>query len=356
MNASLKQSLWLQAAERATLQAVDGERALHRGWQRYRLRLIVTYAAAMTVMLTLTGYLFLAHSLQAGADTAPDPSPTRTLASITVHADGATVAAGESMQMTAEGRFSDESVQPLTDGVRWVSSDKAIATVDAAGLVMALTPGSTTITATWESIQGSLQFTVLHTASPSLTSISLTPPTVTLGLRQSLQLAAVGTFSDGSSRPVGATGIWRSNNPAVAAVDGGGLVTATGTGSALITLTEDGQSAQAHIDVPVVIESLRIVPPATELQVGQSQQLKAEFVLNDGNTRLADRAVWSTSNDKVVQVDQNGLAVAVGTSQAPPPVEGQSTDPVGTAATVTVQQDGFTGEASFAVFPQNPPS
>ncbi|MDJ0313088.1 Ig-like domain-containing protein [Arthrobacter sp. H35-D1] len=356
MNPSLKQSLWLEAAERATLQAVDGERALTRGWQRYRLRLIVTYAAVMTVMLALTASLFLAHSLAAGADTAPEPSLARTLVSITVHADGASAETGQSVQMDAEGRFSDGSVQPLTDGVRWASSDADIATVDSAGVVRALNPGRITIEATRESIQGRLQFTVLQTASPSLTSISLTPPTVTLGLRQSLQLAAVGTFSDGSSRPVGATGIWRSNNPAVAAVDGGGLVTATGTGSALITLTEDGQTAQAHIDVPVAIVGLRIDPPATELQVGQSQQLKAEFVLNDGNTRLADRAVWSTSNDKVVQVDQNGLAVAVGTSQAPPPVEGQSTDPVGTAATVTVQQDGFTGEASFAVFPQNPPS
>lgn len=354
MNSSLKQGLWLQAAEHSTQHDVDRERAFKRGWQRYRLRIMVTYAAAMTVMLALTGSLFLAHSLATEAAAVPDAPAGRTLVSITISADASSVDAGQTVQMTAEGHFSDNAVQPLTEGVSWASNESGIAVVDSVGLVTAQAPGSVTITATRETIHGDLALTVLPQPQIFLVSITLMPATATLALRQSAQLTAFGTFSDSSSGPVGVQGIWRSSDLAVAAVDGGGLVTATGTGTAEITITEAGQTGLAHIEVPVAIESLRIKPFETELQVGQSQQLEAEFVLNDGTTRPADQTIWTSSNDKVLQVDEKtGMATAVSSGPDSPPIGGSTTRAAGATATVTVQQDGFTSEATIIVIRQS---
>lgn len=349
MNSSLKQRLWLQAAERSALQAFDEERALRSGWQRYRFRLVFTYATVVTVMLALSGSLFLAHSLDAEAGSLPDAPAGRSIASISVRAEEGTVGPGRSVQMTAEGHFSDGSVEPLSSGVAWTSSDSTIAMVDATGLVRAQAPGIADVTATLDLLHGSFTFTVMENPPVALLSIALVPATVTLGLNESVQLVAVGTFSDGSSGPVGAQGNWRSSDPGVAAVNGDGLVSVARTGSAEITMTEAGQTGLAKIEVPVMIEELRIVPAKTGLQLGQSQQLVAQFVYNDGSTRPADRATWSTSNDKVVQVDQFGKASAVGSG--PAPETGSATDSAAATATVTVRQGAFSGEADISVFP-----
>ena len=351
MNPSLKQRLWLQAAERSTLQALDEGRALERGWQRYLLRLALTYATAAAVMLALTGSLFLAHSLDAGPGDPSDAPGGRTMTSLSVRAEESTLGVGQSVQMTAEGHFNDGSVEPLTSGVGWTSSDAAIANVDAAGLVRAQAPGSSTIAATVDRIQGSLTVTVVQDPPASLLSIALVPASNTLALQQSVQLAATGTFSDGSTAPAGARGTWRSSDPAVAAVDAGGLVTATGTGRAEITLTEDGQTGLSLIEVPAVIEQLRIIPAATRLQVGQSQQLSAQFVYNNGTTSAADQALWSTSDGKVVQVDQSGKADAVGFGPGSATEGGTAPESPAATATITVTQGGFSGAATITVFP-----
>jgi len=57
------------------------------------------------------------------------------------------VSAGSSLQLTATGTFSNGSLQNLSSSVVWTSSSPAVATVDVSGLLSALTPGATTVTA-----------------------------------------------------------------------------------------------------------------------------------------------------------------------------------------------------------------
>jgi uncharacterized protein YjdB len=56
---------------------------------------------------------------------------------------------GETLQLKATGNFADYTTSDLTTTVTWTSSDNKIATVSATGLVTAVAPGKTTISATY---------------------------------------------------------------------------------------------------------------------------------------------------------------------------------------------------------------
>ncbi len=84
--------------------------------------------------------------------TAPPPS---TLSSISVGPAGQTILTGANLQLTALGTFSNFSAQDLSSQAAWNSSNSSVATVSSSGLVTALTPGSTTVSATMNGVTGS---------------------------------------------------------------------------------------------------------------------------------------------------------------------------------------------------------
>src|SRR5256885_3512765 len=84
----------------------------------------------------------------------PPPPPPVAVAAVEVTPGTAALQVGQTMQLTATPK--DASGNALTGRtVVWSSSDGAIATVNATGLVTGKAPGSTQITATTESHTGS---------------------------------------------------------------------------------------------------------------------------------------------------------------------------------------------------------
>src|SRR5579884_3208043 len=85
--------------------------------------------------------------------------PRPAVASVTVAPASATLAVGQTVQLTATPR--DSSGAPLVGrSVTWSSGNPAVATVSAAGLVTAAGAGATTITATSEGRSGTASVTV----------------------------------------------------------------------------------------------------------------------------------------------------------------------------------------------------
>ena len=78
------------------------------------------------------------------------PSATVTSVSVT----GPSLTAGASAQFTAIALMSDGTTQDVTSASAWQSSNTAVATVSAAGLVTGLADGQTTITATYQGMAG----------------------------------------------------------------------------------------------------------------------------------------------------------------------------------------------------------
>src|SRR5215469_8424830 len=97
-------------------------------------------------------------------------------------------------------------------------------------------------------------------AVATLQSIAVSPQggTVAAGLTQ--QFAAIGTFSDGSSRPTGVT--WSSSDTTVATIDSNGLAKTLKQGTINITAVSEAITGKAPFTVgPAVVVGLIISPP-----------------------------------------------------------------------------------------------
>jgi hypothetical protein len=155
------------------------------------------------------------------------------------------IAAQTSAQLTAKGTFAGSN-QDLTTVVNWTSSSPNVATVGSqTGIVQALAPGLTTITATLGSASTTVQVTVTNA---TLSSITVLPanPNIALGISQ--QFRATGTFSDGTNQVLlGAT--WTSSAPVTAVVDSSGLASSTGTGTTTMTATLNGVTGTTVLTV-----------------------------------------------------------------------------------------------------------
>ena len=96
----------------------------------------------------------------------------QSLVSIAVSPTNSTLPTGGFQQFTATGTYSNGGPQDITSQVTWTSTNTAVATVNAAGLVTAVSPGITAISATMNSVTGSTRLTV-QAAPLSITTTSL---------------------------------------------------------------------------------------------------------------------------------------------------------------------------------------
>lgn len=79
-----------------------------------------------------------------------------------------TMQSGTSLQFNATATLGGQTMMDVTQLSRWASTNKAVATVSATGLVTAVAPGTATITAAYSTRKGSDVITVTSTAPPNL--------------------------------------------------------------------------------------------------------------------------------------------------------------------------------------------
>ena len=167
--------------------------------------------------------------------------------SIELNEKSAELTEGETLQLTATVLPEETTSKTVT----WISSDDAIAMVDATGLVTAISPGSVTITAT--TTDGTnLSATCSVTVLPSvvyITSISLNETSAELIEGEYLQLYATVLPDNATNKEIS----WTTSNSSVATVTSNGIVEAKTLGSAIITATTtDGSGLSASCVVTVL--------------------------------------------------------------------------------------------------------
>ena len=239
---------------------------------------------------------------------------------------------GETVQLTAT--VLDQNRRPVADAVvSWTSSDVGVATVSTQGLVTAVKNGTVTITVR----SGSASASVLVTVMQSAGGVVIEPTSATLtSLGETVQLAA--SVLDGNGQPVvNAEVTWSSNDEAVAIVSAQGLVTAVSNGS--VTITARSGSATASIPVTVMQSAGSVViepTSATLMSLGETVQLTAT-VLDQNGQLVADAAVsWSSSDEAVATVSGQGLVTAVSNGNVTITARSGSSN---TTAEVTVLDD-----------------
>ena len=227
---------------------------------------------------------------------------------VAISENTATLTVGETKLLTASVQPANASIQ----GVTWTTSSPAVASVSAGGLVTALSPGNVTITAT--TADGNFQAictVTVNAATIAVGGIAVSP--------MSLEIPRGGTASlSYTISPANATDktvIWTSSNPAVAAVDADGLVTAGGLGSAVITATtqDGGKTATCQITVTngtgASVSGISLNVSNLTLNVGDTRTLTFTIAPADAT----DQSVtWTTNNAAVAAISAGGVITGIG--------------------------------------------
>ena len=215
---------------------------------------------------------------------------------------------GATVQLTAT--VQDGNGQPVAGAVvTWMSSDEAVATVNAQGLVTAVKNGVARITATSGGASSGINVSVMQSAG----SIVIAPEEATLmSLGETVQLTAA--VLDQNGQPVdGAVVRWSSGDESVATVNAQGLVTAVGNGVARITATSGIASSGIDVSVMQSAGSIVIAPEmATLMSLGAKVQLEATVLDGSGQPVAGAVVMWSSGDELVATVNADGLVMAVG--------------------------------------------
>lgn len=171
---------------------------------------------------------------------------------------------------------------------------------------------------------------------PVATSISISPASADFSsFGETLQLTAAVLDQNGQSMAGVSVG-WTISDNSVATVSGSGLVTAVQNGSATVTATSGSAAGTAAVTVAQRAARVDVSPDAHTLSaIGDSVQLAAApFDANDNAVEDAT-VTWSSEDDAVATVDDNGLVTAAGNGTAN--ITAQAGAAAGAAA-VTVSQ------------------
>ena len=153
----------------------------------------------------------------------------------------------------------------------------------------------------------------------SVTNVSVTPASAEIELGATAVLAATATNSDGTTGDVTGSAAWTSSNPAIAAVNATGVVTAVAVGTATITATADGVSGSSEITVKrtPVLTSLTISGVPGSLVKGLSANAKVMASYDTGTTvDVTSQATFSSSASGIAGVTASGVVTGVNPGSA----------------------------------------
>lgn len=166
------------------------------------------------------------------------------VAAVTVTPSVATTTTGATTQLTAVATSETGDILSERE-MTWTSRNQLIARVTSAGLVTGVAVGSAYVIATSEGQRDSALITVQPAA---VATVTVAPTQVSIEAGSTMQLTV--TVTDVNGAPVGEPQIsWTSSVPALATVDGTGLVRGVAAGVVTITATSGGKVGLSTVTV-----------------------------------------------------------------------------------------------------------
>ena len=169
-------------------------------------------------------------------------------------------------------------------------------------------------------VRDSAEIEALNKEKPEeikVTGVSLDKASAELKINESLELKATISPSNSTNKEV----TWTSSDEKVAKVDENGKVTAITAGKATITvITKDGDfKASCEVTVkneeaPIIkVTGVSLDKASAELKINESLELKATISPSNATNK---EVIWTSSDEKVARVDENGKVIAIGAGNA----------------------------------------
>ena len=217
---------------------------------------------------------------------------------------------------TGESAETDEKLAKAASKltVEWTSSDESVATVNATGMVVAVSAGEADITASvTDSEMSAVCKVTVKVAAKDIT----VPDSLDVKLNDCNETSIEATVS-----PADATDVevkYASTDEAVATVDKDGKVQILQPGEYDIatTLTQEGKKVvekKTHIKAFYEVEGITLDKTEGILTAGNTVTLNATVLPEE----IADETIvtWTSSDEKVATVDENGKVTAIAAGEA----------------------------------------
>ena len=215
-------------------------------------------------------------------------------------------------------------------GIEWKSSNDKVATVSDKGEVLGVGAGMAIITATTK--DGGLTANCVLTVRERITSMKLSPEEYRLGIYKSFTISVLIENVNATDQKFK----WVSSNSDVASVNKSGKVTGHKLGAATITAyAQDGSGAEAISEVEVVrlVSKLSLNRSSLSIYVGDSRELVATIEPKNASYK---KAIWKSSDNSVVMVDEDGMITALKAGTATITAEAQDSSGKNAICFVTV--------------------
>lgn len=217
---------------------------------------------------------------------------------------------------TGESAETDEKLTKAASKltVEWTSSDESVATVDETGMVVAVSAGEADITASvTDSEMSAVCKVTVKVAAKDIT----VPDNLDVKLNDGNETTVEATVSPADATDVKVS--YASTDEAVATVDKDGRVQVLQPGECDITTTlmQDGEKVTektTHVKAFYEVESITLDSNEGKLTVGNSHTIKATVTPEE--VAAETTIEWSSSNEKVATVDENGKVTAIAAGEA----------------------------------------
>lgn len=226
------------------------------------------------------------------------------------------------------------TVLPLTATYRdvvWSTNNDKIVTVTSKGLVTAVSRGTAIITA--KTKVGGYTATCAITVGDkvAVTGLSIDASGLNMLKGDNRTILATITPSNASEKTIE----WTSSDISVATVSENGVVTAVGSGEAVITaVTRDGSyQKQCKVTVVQPVTGISLALDNLKLAVGKSKTLKANIEPSDATNK---KLQWESSDESVATVTSSGVVRAKGPGNA--------------TILVTTADGGFSASCNISVY------
>ena len=202
----------------------------------------------------------------------------------------------------------------VTDQAVWTSSNEKVATVFK-GQITAVSTGSATIKAVYNDKTVEIAVDVDTARYLDIKDVNDKLAMSVTGENRTKKLTVNAEYIDASTEDVTSKATWASSNADVVFVSSGGELIAYKSGTATITAAYGGKTVKFTVSVDVA-DKYEMDKKKAAVAVGGTTTAKVLAMYGETSKDVSENADWSSSSEKIAEVDSKGVITGVATGKA----------------------------------------